>query len=242
MKGKVFKKMLGILMMFALVVSSVGAIGGVEVAEAAEETTVSVWSGNEELYNYNSSFYFNYDYTAYASISKFSITYQLTDSTGYFILKCNNENIGGNLSINSSGTIDLEFPAEMLSTRKNNGNLEIGGINMTVTDISVTGVLSETGDYTPGQLYTQKTDVSNGVYSQRWVCLVSEDDLASTKNATFTITRGDNKKMTKTVTTAYKSVVANNETISFDGYYWVCYAMKNIPEGVTLTGTVELNK
>ncbi len=338
-------------MMFALVVSSVGAIGGVEVAEAAEETTVSVWSESVELYNW-SSFDFNYNYNQYVSISKFSITYQLTDSStiGAFILNCNNENIGGSYSINSSGTIDLEFPAEMLSTIKNNGNLEIGGINITVTDISVTGVLydedawtedsgtytyyattdgsnpsslvfrisditssdsskitsisfessfestgtveftnandqwvshdgiakgtntietdgikpgdfiyikadylavgtntisdikvtlSGTGDYEANTLYTQTVIVTN-TYSQRWVYLVSEADLAKYQNATFTITRGDSKKMTKTVSTVYKYIMAEGETLSYDGYYWICYSLQEVPSDVKLTGEISL--
>ncbi len=114
------------------------------------------------------------------------------------------------------------------------------GTTNTISDIKVT--VSGTGDYIPGQLYTHSTSVSDGKYSQRWVYLVSADDLASIKNATFTITRAsDSKKMTKSVTSAYKSIKADGETLSYDGYYWVCYSLTGIPEGVTLTGAIELN-
>ncbi|MCR5102369.1 MAG: hypothetical protein K6B41_13550, partial [Butyrivibrio sp.] len=106
-------------------------------------------------------------------------------------------------------------------------------VNFTISDIP----------YIPEKLYTQKTSVSDGKYSQRWVCLVSKSDLANYTSATFTITRAsDSKKMTKSVTTAYKSISASGSGISYDGYYWVCYSMTGIPENVTLTGSIVLNE
>ncbi len=374
MKGKAFKRTIGILMLFALVFTMVGVYDGGKTAKAADETTTSVWSGEQAMVEGETNIGVGgASFEGYSSISEVTITYSITNTEDYY---CSFFYNGWNWVGLTSGTNEstLVPTSDQLEGMKT-GGINVQGSNITITDISDTGVKSDdyspyfrtkfnwsnekvlqveesgtyeitytdlgiesfnssnvdfsftcanpgslagkgfkldsitindteyTGtsdlwsvsefssaindtlfntwgdnfgilgefggsysstanrmvlendiainnvgvkftimDYIPGELYTQKTDVSGGVYSQRWVCLVSEDDLASTKNATFTITRAsDSKKLTKTVTTAYKSISASGDAISFDGYYWVCYSLTGIPEGVTLTGAIELN-
>ncbi|MCR4840400.1 MAG: glycoside hydrolase family 5 protein [Lachnospiraceae bacterium] len=104
------------------------------------------------------------------------------------------------------------------------------GYNLTVTSITLSGLKKYT-------LYTQTTAVENSKYSQRWVMLVPDEDLATLNSGTLVITRtNDNKKMTVTLTKYYNSVSAAGATITApDGYKFVAFALLNIPEDVTLS-------
>ena len=132
-------------------------------------------------------------------------------------------------SFNTSTTSVTFNLNSYLDNIKTNG-LIVSGNGITLTSISISGLKAYT-------LYTQKTDVENSKYSQRWVMLVPEEDLQSMNSGTLVITRtNDNKKMTVTLTKCYNSVSAAGSKITAPaGYKFVAYALLNIPEEINLS-------
>ncbi|MCR5587493.1 MAG: hypothetical protein K6F77_08170, partial [Lachnospiraceae bacterium] len=105
-----------------------------------------------------------------------------------------------------------------------------------ITSIAIRVLISST---MPNTLYTQTADDGDR-YSQRWVYLISKEDLSKYKNAVFTIVRNDDKKATKVVTKAYRAISVYDSEESYYDYYWICYSMCLIPDDVTLTATISL--
>lgn len=87
----------------------------------------------------------------------------------------------------------------------------------------------------PYKLYSQKTDVVDGKYSVRYVEMITEEEAKAASSATLTLNNGSVDVPVK-VTKYYTSVSAAGETITPDeGYVFLAYAIKNVPEDVTIT-------
>ncbi|MDO4943940.1 MAG: hypothetical protein Q4E74_01920 [Ruminococcus sp.] len=100
------------------------------------------------------------------------------------------------------------------------------------------GVWTEAKEETklePFVLYSQKTAVVDGKYSVRYVEMITEEEAKAVSSATLTLNNGSVDVPVK-VTKYYTSVSAAGETITPDeGYVFLAYAVKNVPEDVTIT-------
>lgn len=110
------------------------------------------------------------------------------------------------------------------------------GSKATVKNVTIEA--KEPDGIVANRLYCQKTDVENGVYSERFVMMISEEDAANYSKVKFAINNGS-KTANVYTTKYYTSISAAGATIvPGDGYVFVAYALKNIPEDVTLTADV----
>ena len=142
------------------------------------------------------------------------------------------------------GTLTFSITAEELATLQSSSYVEVNAsydsdnakYTAFIDSASVSGLK-------PYVLYTQKTDVVDGKYSQRWVELITEEDAVAYSKGTLVITReNDNKTMTVTLTKYYNSVSAAGEKLTApEGYVFLAYAMLNIPADIVLSAsTIEL--
>lgn len=105
------------------------------------------------------------------------------------------------------------------------------GATETVSNITMTEVVAEAK-------YIQKTSVdwdNGGTYSQRFVVLVPEEELQGKSSVSFNISNG-NGTATFSSTKYYSTVsVTGNPITAPDGYYFISYAISDIPYDKTLT-------
>ncbi|MCM1334259.1 MAG: hypothetical protein NC084_04240 [Bacteroides sp.] len=88
-----------------------------------------------------------------------------------------------------------------------------------------------------GTAVTQKTNVVNGKFSERFVKKVAATDVVGKTKATFTLSNGT---VAKTVSTTqyYTSLTVDGEKVSSgEGYVFLVYTLSGIPEGVNITAT-----
>ncbi|MGN0622521.1 MAG: hypothetical protein ACI4JA_01055 [Oscillospiraceae bacterium] len=87
----------------------------------------------------------------------------------------------------------------------------------------------------PNVLYAQKTDVVNGVYAERFVMLITEEQAAAATKVDFTLGNGA-AQVVKSSGNYYTEISAAGDTlVAPEGYVFVAYAVTNIPEDVTLS-------
>lgn len=111
------------------------------------------------------------------------------------------------------------------------------GSNITIKDVIVEAASSE---LQPNVKYAQKTDVVDGKYSERFVMMISEEDAIAAKKVTFTLGNGS-ATVNKTSKNYYTSISVAGDTLTApEGYVFVAYAVKNIPESITLTCDIAL--
>ncbi|MCR5201805.1 MAG: glycoside hydrolase family 5 protein [Lachnospiraceae bacterium] len=211
---------------------------------ASDDTTeyVDIWSGSEDLGSWGNKVWDAsvFEDVVTSSNLKLTITCGTADSWSRIqVIRGNWDNNFGEAYSQSVGTsttrVSFDLTSEDVEMIKNYG-LTIVGYNVTITGIASKGIMAH-------KLYSQSTSATNGKYSKRWVYLVPEDELTNISSADFTITRtSDSKKYTKNVKSCYKAISADSSTLSYDGYYWICYAMTGIPEDVELTGTCTVNE
>ena len=136
------------------------------------------------------------------------------------------------------GTLSFSITAEELATLQSSSYVQIKA-SYDNTNAKYTAFIDSASVFKPYVLYTQKTDVVDGKYSQRWVELIPEEDMNTYAKGTLVITRtNDNKKMTVTLTKCYNSVSAAGETLTAPaGYKYLAYALLNIPEDINLSAT-----
>lgn len=98
-------------------------------------------------------------------------------------------------------------------------------------------------------LFTQKTEVTDGKYAQRWLMIVPESYAATLSDAEFTVRNVTDKNWAddgirvRATTCCYTSVSAAGETMTMpDGYVVLAYAIKNIPENIELRASLENHK
>lgn len=108
------------------------------------------------------------------------------------------------------------------------------GETLVISDVTVTTIQPDT-------LYQQATDVVDGVYAKRFVQLISEDDASAASKVTFTMNDGT-KDIVKESTKCYRTVsAAGGKLTAPDGYVFVAYGLKNIPEDVEITATCKID-
>ena len=148
----------------------------------------------------------------------------------------NLDNVSGPAT--GEGEITFAVSFENLKKLQNSSYVQIKAAQDSTTYVGFIKSVSVSG-LKPYQLYTQKTPVSDGKYSQRWVELIPEEDMNTYAKGTLVITRtNDNKKMTVTLTKCYNSVSAAGEELTAPaGYKYLAYALLNIPEDINLSAT-----
>lgn len=87
----------------------------------------------------------------------------------------------------------------------------------------------------PNTLYAQKTDVVNGVYSERFVMLISQTEAAAATKVDFTLGNGASTVVKSSGNYYTEISVAGDTLVAPEGYVFVAYAVTNIPESVTLS-------
>ena len=91
-----------------------------------------------------------------------------------------------------------------------------------------------------GKTYLQKTSVKDGKYSARAFMLISEADVAKTEKVNITFGNGSSEA-TVSSTLSFTKIKAEKKYLAApEGYVFVGYSVKNIPESVDITAKITL--
>ena len=193
---------------------------------------------------------------------KITVTYELNDAGEYHQLSFKHAGDGwpaltspqytnewNCVDVSADGTFTFTLNAEDAANITAN-KLVVSGYSVTYTKVELNAdkkpsgdVPGYTGDIPANTTVKQNTAVVDGKYNTRFVQKVSEDDIKGASKIEFTLSNGS--KTVKAVSTKYfSSLTVNGEKVSADdGYVFLSYTVKDIPEGVTVTCTnVEIIK
>ena len=93
-----------------------------------------------------------------------------------------------------------------------------------------------------GKTYLQKTSVKDGKYSARAFMLISEAEAAKTEKVNITFGNGSSEA-TVSSTLSFTKIKAEKKYLAApEGYVFVGYSVKNIPESVDITAKITLVK
>lgn len=219
----------------------------VKCSECGLSKTVSVITAiNSVLWNYNQSSY----YSRYSS----SMTTNLNIGDELRFMVSDNYITAANDAVKDV-EVTVADPS-ILSVERYYGStgdilgkftaLKAGTTQITIAakynpSVKKTYTIKVSGDIRAERLFVQKTAVSGGKYSTRYVMLVDEQTAENTSSVEMVFDNG--KKISKkTSTCCYKSIKAADSTLTApDGYSYVAVAITGIPEGLTLDCTLTLS-